>query len=489
MASEGFDHSKNEIGQPAQSFPSLWGDTFISKNIDTHEVQVKYDESVAPLREEVREMLMAKESKTSTDKIALIDILERLGLSYHFEKEIDEQLELIFRESSASNFKTMEKYDLFNTSLLFRLFRQHGHIIPCGVFDRFMKDTDEDLKSDIKGLLSLYEATGVRIQGENVLEEAITFTTCHLNHLRSEIDPLLRERVSRALLRSIHREVPILVVRYYISIYEKESSSNELIVRFAKLNFNYLQSLYQKELFDLTRWWRDSNMSSKVPYVRDRIVESYVWGVGMNYEPQYSFARTAVAKAVQLIAVLDDTYDTYAPLEDLEIFTQVLQRRKHVPPFEDIVSLGLVTSTLFMLVSASYLIGSATQQHFEWLMSKPQIAVAMAQFCRYANDRATNERESNDGGENLTAVDCYMKQYGVSKEEAMNKFAQLAEDLWMSVNKEWVETVSVPRQFLKPILNFGRLTVACYDKGEDGYTYPERVMIKSQILALFVDPI
>ncbi|XP_073134744.1 beta-farnesene synthase-like, partial [Henckelia pumila] len=370
MASEGF-HSKNEIGQPAQSFPSMWGDTFISKNIDTHEVQVKYDESVAPLREEVREMLMAKESKT-----------------------------------------TMEKYDLFNTSLLFRLFRQHGYIIPCGVFDRFMKDTDDefssDLKSDIKGLLSLYEATGVRIQGENVLEEAITFTTYHLNRFRSEIDSnlLIREKVSRALHQSIHREVPIIGARYYIPIYEKEESSNELIVRFAKLNFNYLQSLYQKELFDLTRWWRDSNMCSKVPYVRDRIVESYVWEVGMNYEPQYSFARAAVAKIIQLTTVLDDTYDTYAPLEDLEIFTQVLQsgelgeidrlpdylkeiykfiwktyeefdreaskheknyassyfkesmkqlhlayhkeanwyRRKHVPPFEDVLSLGLATS-------------------------------------------------------------------------------------------------------------------------------------------------
>ncbi|XP_073129020.1 gamma-cadinene synthase-like [Henckelia pumila] len=268
---------------------------------------------------------------------------------------------------------------------------------------------------------TLWATFFVRIQGEDVLEEAITFTTYHLNRFRSEIDSnlLIREKVSRALHQSIHREVPIIGARYYIPIYEKEESSNELIVRFAKLNFNYLQSLYQKELFDLTRWWRDSNMCSKVPYVRDRIVESYVWGVDMNYEPQYSFARATVAKVIQLTTVLDDTYDTYAPLEDLEIFTQ-------------------------------------------------------------------RESKSINDGENVTAVDCYMKQYGVSKEEALNKFAQLAEEMWMSMNKEWVETVFVPRQCLKPFLSYGRLAITCLENG-DGFTYPEEV-IKSQILALFVDP-
>ncbi|XP_073056421.1 germacrene A synthase-like [Primulina eburnea] len=545
-------NSKNEICQAKLSFPSLWGDMFMSENTDTG-VQVKFDESIAELREEVRKMVMAKESKM-TDKIVLIDDIQRLGLSYHFEKEIEEQLEQIFHESSGSNFKAMENYDMFNTALLFRLFRQHGHNIPCGVFDKF-KDADNkfltSLESDIKGLLNFYEATDVRIQGENVLEEAVAFTTCHLNNiLTSQADFSVREKVSQTLEKSIRCGVPIVVARYYIPIYEKEESNDKLLVRLAKLNFRYLQNLYQKELSDLITWWKDLDILSKVPYIRDRVVESYFWAVAMDYEPQYSSARSIVAKSVLLTAMLDDTYDTYAQLEDLEIFTRVLQsgkideidrlpnyfkeiyqfvsriyedfdneaskqgkyyagsyyketvkqvymayhtdanwyRRKRLPAFEDVLSVGIVTSTLFVLATSSFLNGPATAKDFEWLMSKPKIAVASAHMGRYWNDLASYEREDKINGESLTAVDCYMKQYGVPKEEALNKFVELAEDSWMTVNKEWVETVSVPRHALKPILNFCRAVMATYKKEKDGFTFPEK-SLKPLILAVFLDPI
>ncbi|XP_073057132.1 germacrene A synthase-like [Primulina eburnea] len=570
MAPQVFN-SKNEICQAKPSFPSLWGDMFLYENTDAG-VQVNFDESIAELSEEVRKMVMAKESKT-TDKIVLIDNIQRLGLSYHFEKEIEEQLEQIFHESSGSNFKAMENYDMFNTALLFRLFRQHGHNIPCGVFDKFKHADNKfftSLESDIKGLLSFYEATDVRIQGENVLEEAVAFTTCHLNNiLTSQADFSVREKVSQTLEKSIHCGVPIAVARYYIPIYEKEESNDKLLVRLAKLNFRYLQNLYQTELSHLITWWKDLDMLSKVPYMRDRVVESYFWGVAMDYEPQYSSARLIVAKSVLLTTMLDDTYDTYATLEDLEIFTQVLQsgkineidclpnyfkeiyqfisriyedfdnkhqskenimrvliikkrylwvpnipnltgtyagssevkqlymayhmeanwyRRKRLPAFEDVLSLGVVTSLLFVFATSSFLNGPATEKDFEWLMSKPKIAVASAHVGRYWNDQASYEREYKINGESQTAVDCYMKQYGVLKEEALHKFVELAEDSWMTVNKEWVETVSVPRHALKPILNYSRGVLATYKKEKDGYTFPEK-SLKPLILAVFLDPI
>ncbi|XP_075523543.1 beta-farnesene synthase-like [Primulina tabacum] len=448
----------------------------------------------------------------------------------------------------------MENYDMFNTALLFRLFRQHGHNIPCGVFDKF-KDADNkfltSLESDIKGLLSFYEATDVRIQGENVLEEAVVFTTCHLNNiLTSQADFSVRERVSQTLEKSIHCGVPIVVARYYIPIYEKEESNDKLLVRLAKLNFRYLQNLYQTELSHLITWWKDLDILSKVPYMKDRVVESYFWGVAMDYEPQYSSARSAVAKSVLLTTMLDDTYDTYAPLEDLEIFTQILQsgrineidrlpnyfkeiyqfvsriyedfdneaskqgkyyagsynketvkqvcmayhteanwyRRKRLPAFEDVLSVGIVTSLLSILATSSFLNGPATAKDFEWLMSKPKIGVASAHMGRYWNDQASYDREYKINGESQTAVDCYMKQYGVPKEETLHKFVELAEDSWMTVNKEWVETVSVPRHALKPILNYCRAVMATYKKEQDGYTFPEK-SLKPLILAVFLDPI
>lgn len=88
------------------------------------------------LKGEVRRMLLnvssnSNESKTEDNNmntINLIDTLERLGVSYHFEKEIDEALDQMFHANSV--FK--QHYDLYTVALHFRVFRQHGYNISCG---------------------------------------------------------------------------------------------------------------------------------------------------------------------------------------------------------------------------------------------------------------------------------------------------------------------------------------------------------------------
>jgi hypothetical protein len=46
----------------------------------------------------------------------------------------------------------------------------------------------------------------------------------------------------------------------------------------------------------------------------------------MSYEPKYSFSRKMVGKLVVCISLLDDTYDAYGTIEELELFTQAIQR-------------------------------------------------------------------------------------------------------------------------------------------------------------------
>ncbi|KAA8525635.1 hypothetical protein F0562_007483 [Nyssa sinensis] len=112
------------IVRPAANFaPSLWGDSFTSFSSD-YQVPEMHAKEIEVLKEEVRSMLMEAES-TAAEKINLIDTIERLGVSYHFEKEIEEQLKQIFNSQDA------EDYDLFKMALHFRLFRQHGYNISC----------------------------------------------------------------------------------------------------------------------------------------------------------------------------------------------------------------------------------------------------------------------------------------------------------------------------------------------------------------------
>lgn len=129
-------------------------------------------------------------------------------------------------------------------------------IFVTGVFNKFKDEISkfkETLDSDVEGLLSLYEAAHLRIHGEEILEEALTYTTHCLNSLVQRLESPLQDQVKRALHSPLHRGVARMETRYYISFYEQQESRNELLVKLAKLDFNYLQNMYKQELCQLSR--------------------------------------------------------------------------------------------------------------------------------------------------------------------------------------------------------------------------------------------
>lgn len=64
----------------------------------------------------------------------------------------------------------------------------------------------------------------------------------------------------------------------------------------------------------------------KVPYARDRLVEGYLWALAFSSQPEYNKARMFVGKLMALAAILDDTYDAYGTIQELELFTEAIQR-------------------------------------------------------------------------------------------------------------------------------------------------------------------
>ena len=103
-------------------------------------------------------------------------------------------------------------------------------------------------------MLSLYEAAHLRIHGEEILDDALAFTTTHLQSLsESLISPDLAEKVSWALKHPVRKSLPRLETRHYISLYPKEDSHSATLLKLAELDFNVLQILYQKEASNSTR--------------------------------------------------------------------------------------------------------------------------------------------------------------------------------------------------------------------------------------------
>ena len=124
------------------------------------------------------------------------------------------------------------------------------------MFSKF-KDSEgkfkECLVDDVRGMLSLYEASYLRVHGEDILDEALSFTTTNLGRVASHLRPRLSEEVSHALNQPIRKGLPRLEARHYMSIYPQHHSHNQLLLTFAKLDFNLLQQLHKKELSDIAR--------------------------------------------------------------------------------------------------------------------------------------------------------------------------------------------------------------------------------------------
>lgn len=107
-------------------------------------------------------------------------------------------------------------------------------------------------------MLNLYEATHTKIHGEEILEEALTFTTRHLEKISlssSSSSSSLMKHVRRALDQPVHKGIPRIEVRHFISFYEEDESSKdyESVLRLAKLDYNFLQILHRKELCQVSR--------------------------------------------------------------------------------------------------------------------------------------------------------------------------------------------------------------------------------------------
>lgn len=74
------------------------------------------------------------------------------------------------------------------------------------------------------------------------------------------------------------------------------------------------------------RWWKELGLISKLPYARDRIVECFFWAVGVYHQPQHSRTRIMLAKITIMTSLVDDTYDSYGTIEELDAFTEAIQR-------------------------------------------------------------------------------------------------------------------------------------------------------------------
>ncbi|KAG6422038.1 hypothetical protein SASPL_118599 [Salvia splendens] len=194
-------------------------------------------------------MLLLHQEMEGDRRLDLIDDLQRLAISHHFEQEINKILNSIYHE----NCYDAKDRDLYTTSLEFRLLREHGFLVSQDVFDCFKNEKGDfkaSLCDDRRGVLELYEASFLLTHGEETLELANEFATKHLQRIVEEggDDHNLLERVRYALDLPIHWRIQRPNARWFIEAYGRRSEMNPTILELAKLEFNITQSMHQQEL-------------------------------------------------------------------------------------------------------------------------------------------------------------------------------------------------------------------------------------------------
>ncbi|XP_031117707.1 (-)-germacrene D synthase-like [Ipomoea triloba] len=543
----------DEVTRRSANFhPTIWGDYFLTYSSQPMEVDTEDWLEHQKLKEEIKNMLV-EAPNISSQKLDLINKIQRLGVYYQFENEIDASLEYIFKAYDDFN-DGEDENDLYVVSLRFRLLRQDGYHVSAGVLEKF-KDGNgkfkESLINNVQAMLSLYEASHLRVHGEQILEEALTFTTSQLESMLPHLSNPLRSQISEALKQPIRRRLTRLDAQKFISTFEHDGTQDALLLKFAKLDFNLLQRQHQRELGSLTRWWKGLDVPNKLPFARDRLVECYFWTLGTYFEPKYQLARKFILKIISLTSIVDDIYDVYGTPDELKLFTNAVQRwdvsatnqlpeymrstyiylldtyaemEKELanegesyrvnyakiemtklvgayyeeskwyndgcsPTFEEYMKVALVTSGYTMLATTS-LVGM--QEDFLTKeafdwMISGPLIVRASEIVGRLMDDITGYEFEQQRGHFESSVQIFMKEYGKSKEETTTELQEQVINAWKDINQECLKPTIFPMPILTRILNLTRVIDLLYHDG-DLYTH-SKTKLKQIITSTLVNPI
>ncbi|CAL9084310.1 unnamed protein product [Musa textilis] len=529
--------------------PSSWSDEYIQSLTTDTKVEEDNARRMDILTEDVKQMIYMK--KGIEDQLQLIDHLRQLGVAYHFNEDIKDALWTMY--GSMEEVNMLLKDNLHATALMFRLLREHGFAVSEGVFNRFM-DEKGNLKASLRhqteGLVSLYEASHLAKEGEHVLEEAINFTTKQLKSLmEGPLEPHLREHVAHALELPLNWRMPRLQTRWFIEACQREAKMNPVLLELAKLDFNRVQLIYQRELREVSRWWSNLGLAQRLPFSRDRLVESYFWTVGWAFEPQFARFREAQTKAICLIATIDDAYDVYGTMDELELFTDAVDRwdvnamdkfpeymkicflalfnatndtaynvmkekgldiiphlkkawadqckaamvearwyhQGYTPNLEEYLENARVSISGPLILTLAYCTSDdVTREALDGFQSCPEIARWSSMIFRLCDDLGTSKDELRRG-DVPKSIECHMHESGVSEDVAREHIRRLIRGNWKAINGDRSFTSRFEENLKMMAINIPRMAQCVYQYG-DGYGKPIGI-IEDRIRSLLIEPI
>ncbi|KAJ3697486.1 hypothetical protein LUZ61_001191 [Rhynchospora tenuis] len=403
-------------------------------------------------------------------------------------------------------------------------------------------------------MLSLYEASYFAKGGEEMLEMARHYTTKHVTkYLESStyIDPRIKEHISHALELPLNWRMERLHTRWFIDQYKTGKQIRHALWELAILDFNLNQNLYKEELKHVSSWWTRLRLYENLPFIRDRLVENYLSCVGGAFEPEHYHYRIAQTQVNCLLTTVDDVYDVYGSLNELEAFTKAIEqwditaiealpeymqlclsalfdnvenhsygvfkrkglnvspilrrawkdfctaslveaRRYHmgyVPTLEEYIDNGCFSVAAHVIISYAYCINDdVTAKNLEQFSSGyPDIVRYSSLICRLYNDLATSNDELKRGDTKGSMIQCYMQQKKVTELVARQEIKNMIWKYWTKLNGEVFGCSDFHKFFRDVALDVPRISQFLYQH-DDGYGKPDHET-KDKVTLLLLEPI
>nr|QWQ79586.1 TPS28 [Juglans sigillata] len=484
-------------------------DNYRNKDDNTSCFGVQHAKKYLEVCRNVLRNVVAEEEEDPFEGLSMIDTVQRLNIDYHFQEEI----EAILR-------------------------RQYVRYITHGEYDVFNKFKDEegkfnkDLSEDIEGLMALYEASQLNIEGEDVLDEAGKFCEQLLNAWEKDRDNINHAGVvGNTLGHPYHKSLASFMAKEFFDNSQGSSGWLNDFLQLAKMDFNMTQSMHQKEIAQISKWWGDLGLAKELKFARNQPLKWYICSMVCLVDPDLSDERVELTKPISLIYIIDDIFDVHGTLEELTLFTEAINKwdfgtldqlpeymkicfkalyditeeisqkiyQKHgsnpldslrktwaslcnaflveaqwfalgqSPKSKDYLENAIVSSGVHVvLVHSFFLLGQRITEETEDLVENmPGIISSPATILRLWDDLGSAMDESQDGRDG-SYIEYYMKEHqDCSIKDAREKVVNMISDAWKRLNKECLSPNPFPATFTKASLNIARMVPLLYNYDEN----------------------
>uniref|UniRef100_A0A803NDI8 Uncharacterized protein n=1 Tax=Chenopodium quinoa TaxID=63459 RepID=A0A803NDI8_CHEQI len=515
FASEHLPTTKELFEEWSGTLLRLWDDLGSAKQ----EYQLQH--TVKKIKKILRSKLS---SYSQVEELIMIDAIQRLGLEHYFHDDIHDVLE---RHHVHCITMVEDGSNLHDVALRFRLLRQAGYNVSAEILNRF-KNKDgkfsKELDRDMKGRMSLFEASQLSTPGDHIVDDAIEFCESLLkSNLMNGSGQSDEARVIRTTLHNpYHKSLPRLLRQNEVNNFEISMKNLhdccgitdwiKEVQYLAMIDVNESQIIHREEIIQMVE---RALLGGEAEVCKKSTSQMAYVVIVILPAPNMTELRTELTKAISFIYIIDDIFDVYGSLEELTLFTEAVNRWDYtnikglpdcmsmclkalydttdsisakwaelcnafllemrwfslgyLPTTEEYLENGKISSGVYVVYANVFsLLGEAVNHRSTNLFnSHHSIVSSAAEILRLWDDLGTSKDENQDGYDG-SFIECYMNQYkGSSAESAHECVHLMISDAWKCLNKECLSHSPISAEFKVAFLNLARMIPIMYNYDEN----------------------